>query len=338
LEELRLGALEVRFDADLQLGRHAEPLAELKLSAEHRFVVEPLAVPDSPESATLAEVEHASATAMFIAAAGRHDHRFSVAPETAAAVARLCSKLDGLPLAIELAAAHTGLFGIEELAAQLSRELGVLGGGPRDLPARQQTLRATIEWSCRLLDGPQRNAFARISAFEGGSTFEAATEVTGATPSTIGRLIDKSLLACRTAADGAKRLTILETVREYALERLAEHPVDLGLELRQRVQPRLAPAPVAIARPVARELLDRRQLHALRAIIDELLARQAGRREASTEVLQSLVRNVYVERADRRSTHPTTQAVCYARSVRPRRASAAAMTCRCFKCPDLDQI
>ncbi len=196
----------------------------LSLTAEQRFVVEPLTVPDMPESATLTDLERASATAMFIAAASRHDYRFGVRPEAAPAVARLCARLDGLPLAIELAAAQTGLFGIDELAARLDCELAVLGAGPHDAPARQQTLRATIEWSYRLLDGAQAMAFVGYSVFAGGSTLEAAAEVTGATRSTIGGLLDKSLLYWRTGVDGFRRLMILETVREYALDRLAEGP------------------------------------------------------------------------------------------------------------------
>ena len=196
----------------------------LKLSAEHRFVVEPLAVPHNPTATTVADLERASATALFLAAAGRHDNRFSVTPADAPAVARVCAGLDGLPLAIELAAARAGLFGIEELAARLDRELDDLGDGPRDAPARQQTLRATIEWSYRLLDEEERMAFARFAVFAGGSTLGAALEVTGATLSTIDALIDKSLLAFRTAPGGSKRVTILETVREYAVERLAEDP------------------------------------------------------------------------------------------------------------------
>ena len=151
-----------------------------------------------PESATLSDLERAGATAMFIAVANRHDNRFRVKPEAASTVARLCARLDGLPLAIELAAAQTELFGIDELAARLDHKLGVLGGGPRDAPARQQTLRATIEWSYRLLDDAQRTAFARCSVFAGGSTLEAAVEVTGATLPTINGLIEKSLLYWRT--------------------------------------------------------------------------------------------------------------------------------------------
>ena len=153
----------------------------LRLSAEHRFVVEPLGVPDPPESAMLTDLESAGATTLFIAVASRRDNRFRVKPEAASTVARLCARLNGLPLAIELAAAQTDLFGIDELAARLDHKLGALGGGPRDAPARQQTLRATIEWSYRLLDDTQRTTFARCSVFAGGSTLEAAVEVTGAT-------------------------------------------------------------------------------------------------------------------------------------------------------------
>jgi hypothetical protein len=125
-------------------------------------------------------------------------------------------------LAVELAAARTGLFGIEELAARLDGEFELLGGGPRDAPARQRTLRATLEWSYRLLDHRQKVAFARFSVFAGGSTLEAATEVTEAPLQTVDGLIDKSLLDRRSAADAPTRLMMLETVRAYAVERLAE--------------------------------------------------------------------------------------------------------------------
>ena len=135
----------------------------LGLAAEHCFVVEPLTVPELPEQATVGAVQSASATAMFAAAACRHDARFAVTPETAAAVARVCARLDGLPLAIELAAARTQLLGVEELATRLENELTVLGAGPRDAPLRQRTLPATIDWSYQLLDSEQQRAFGRFA-------------------------------------------------------------------------------------------------------------------------------------------------------------------------------
>ncbi len=195
----------------------------LELRSEHRIVVEPLSVPDRPERATVAEVERTAATAMFIAAARRHDSSFTVRAGTASAVARLCARLDGLPLALELAAARTPSLTIGELATRLDHELSVLGTGSRDAPARQRTLHATIEWSYGLLDQAQQIAFSRFGVFVGGATLEAAEAVTGAKFDTIEALIAKSLLT-RRLTSGSSRLTMLETIREYALERLAEDP------------------------------------------------------------------------------------------------------------------
>jgi predicted ATPase/DNA-binding SARP family transcriptional activator len=195
----------------------------LRLTAEHRFAVEPLAVPEMPERAMPAEVERAGATALFIAAARRQGHRFSVGRNTAPSVARVCARLDGLPLAIELAAGRMALFGIEELAARFERELDVLGEGPRNAPARQQTLRATIDWSYGLLDPEQANAFVRLAVFAGGATSEAAQAITDASLETLEALIAKSLIARRNQG-GSVRLVMLDTIREYALERLARDP------------------------------------------------------------------------------------------------------------------
>ena len=196
----------------------------LRLTAEHRFAVEPLAVPEMPERAMPAEVQRIGATALFIAAARRQDHRFSVGRNNAPAVARVCSRLDGLPLAIELAAGRMTLFGIDELAARLERELDFLGDGPRDAPARQQTLRATIDWSYGLLEPEQANAFVRFAVFAGGATSEAAQAITDASVETLEALIAKSLIARRNQSGGSVRLVMLETIREYALERLARDP------------------------------------------------------------------------------------------------------------------
>ena len=140
---------------------------------------------------------------------------------TAPAVAS-AARLEGLPLAIELAAGRSRLFGIEELAARLGPRAHGLGEGPRTLPARQQTLRATIDWSYRLLDEAQKLAFARFSVFAGGATIDAVEDVIGAEVETIEALVNKNLVVRRRAAAGSSRLAMLETVREYALGRLAE--------------------------------------------------------------------------------------------------------------------
>jgi predicted ATPase/class 3 adenylate cyclase len=194
----------------------------LRLTAELRFVVEPLSVPEVPKRAKPAEVQRAGATALFIAAAGRQDRHFSVSADNAPAVARVCSRLDGLPLAIELAVGRMPVFGVEELAERLERELDVLGEGPRDAPARQQTLRATIEWSYGLLETAPANVFVRFAVFAGGATRDAAQAITNASVETLEALVAKSLIAGRAQPDGTTRLVMLETVRQYALPRLAD--------------------------------------------------------------------------------------------------------------------
>ena len=137
----------------------------LSLRAEHRFVVEPLAFPPYPDGATVAEVEAAEATALFLAAVRRHDERFAITPSRAPLVARICARLDGLPLALELAAARTAVLDVEHLASRLDDALSGLGAGTQDAPTRLHTLRATLEWSYRLLDEPLRSVFARFAVF-----------------------------------------------------------------------------------------------------------------------------------------------------------------------------
>ena len=122
---------------------------------------------------------------------------FELTEANAEAVAEICRKLDGLPLAIELAAARTPLLEPAELEARLTETLDVLGSGSRDLPGRQRTLRATIEWSHRLLDEDEARAFAAFSVFAGGATLEAAEEITGAGLDTLSGLVDKHLLLRR---------------------------------------------------------------------------------------------------------------------------------------------
>ncbi len=194
----------------------------LNLSAEHRVVVEPLALPEAPEQATVAELEATAATGLFLAAARRHDAAFAPRPRQAPAVARLCARLDGLPLALELAAARVELLGIEELASELELALSSTRRPARDVPDRHQTLDATIDWSHALLDDIQQAAFAAFAVFAGGSTLAAAEEVTGAPRDVLHALIAKSVIRRRRQADGSTRLVMLETVRQYAATRLEE--------------------------------------------------------------------------------------------------------------------
>jgi predicted ATPase/DNA-binding SARP family transcriptional activator len=234
----------------------------LNLAAEHRYQVAPLALPASPEEVTPAELESTAATAVFLGAVRRRDVRFAVTPPAAAAIARICARVDGLPLGLELAAARTEMLGVEELAAVLAAAVGSVGSGPRDAPARQRTLEATIEWSYRLLDRDQQIVFARFAVFSGGATPDAARAVTGADPDTLQGLIAKSLLTRRRQPDGGTRLVMLETIREFARGRLNDDPEHDPVHRRHLIHYRglIEQAVAGIAteqQPVALALLDR---------------------------------------------------------------------------------
>ena len=194
----------------------------LDLSAEHRVEVPPLPVPARPENATVSEVESTHATALFVAAAQRRDSSFAVTAASAPVIARICASLDGLPLALELAAARVGLWSLEELADGIDRALDSVGTGPRDAPARHHTLRATIEWSYRLLDREQQQAFTRSAVFAGGASIDAARAVTRATAETLEALTAKSMLVSRHQPNRAARVVMLETIRYYGLQQLEQ--------------------------------------------------------------------------------------------------------------------
>ena len=195
----------------------------LNLAAEHRVIIAPLAVP-AIDTVTLDEIESTAGSALFLAAARRHDNRFLLSPTAAAAIADICVRLDGLPLALELAAARTAVIDVEELAARLGEAVTDLGVGARDAPDRQRTLHATIEWSYRMLDPSLQRSFVKFAVFAGGATLEAALAVTGADIETVEALIAKSLIYRRRQADGVTRLLMLETIRQHALGQLAADP------------------------------------------------------------------------------------------------------------------
>jgi non-specific serine/threonine protein kinase len=204
----------------------------LRLAGEHRFEVPPLRLPDpvdptrppAPEALSRSE-----AVALFVARATAVAPDFAVTGEDAPAVAELCRRLDGLPLALELAAARVRVLPPPALLARLDRRLAVLTAGRRDAPARQQTLRATLDWSHALLAPQEQDLFARLAAFAGGCTLEAAETVCGpgldppgGVLDGLGSLVAKSLLRQEAGSAGEPRFGMLETVREYALERLEQ--------------------------------------------------------------------------------------------------------------------
>ncbi len=216
----------------------------LSLQAEHRYEVAPLPGPATREPT---EVMRAPASALFVQCARRRRPEFEVTPGNAAAIAGICRRLDGLPLAIELAAAGTSMLGPTQIEARLAGALDTLGSGPRDAPARQRTIRATIDWSVRLLSPEQKRMFAAFAIFHGGAGVEAAEEITGARLTTLNALLEKHLLLRRDTRTADSRLYMLETVWEYARELLsAEDSAELAerhcryyVSLAERSEPKL---------------------------------------------------------------------------------------------------
>jgi non-specific serine/threonine protein kinase len=202
--------------------------APLRIEAEHELPVPPLALPDPKNPPAVEALSRYGAVALFIQRGAAIVPDFSLTDANAPAVAEICRRLDGLPLAIELAAARLRLFSPEAMLARLDRRLPLLTGGPRDLPARQRTLRDTIAWSYHLLDAPEQRLFGRLGVFVGGFTLEAAEAVGGLGRDPAPDLLDglESLVASnvlqRIEGAGEPRFGMLETIREFALERLAE--------------------------------------------------------------------------------------------------------------------
>jgi predicted ATPase/class 3 adenylate cyclase len=192
----------------------------LDLQSEERYPVPPLAVPEPGGRDAPDELASVAAVALFCERARARDPGFALSAASAPAVAEICRRVDGLPLAIELAAARCGLLSPGEIAARLDGALGALGAGARDAPARQRTLRATIDWSHQLLSDAEKACFARLAVFAGGATVEAAETITGADLDMLDRLVAKSLLVRRPQAHARTRLLMLETIRAYATERL----------------------------------------------------------------------------------------------------------------------
>jgi predicted ATPase/DNA-binding SARP family transcriptional activator len=233
----------------------------LRLRAERLYRLEPLALPAVEDDAERARVEEAPAVALFLAVARARDPSFVLDELNAPAVARVCRRLDGLPLAIELAAARVGLLTVPELADRLRKGLDALGSAPRDAPPRQRTLTATLEWSYTLLTADEQAALAGLAVFAGGCTLDAAQAVTGASLEVLEPLVEKHLVVHRPAQDGRARLVLLETVGDFAHARLDER-ADCDAVRRRHCNHYLA-----LAERTAREL-ERSDPPALMAALD----------------------------------------------------------------------
>jgi predicted ATPase/DNA-binding XRE family transcriptional regulator len=202
----------------------------LGVYGEQTFVVPPLTLPDPNPGQTLEQVVQSEAVALFLTRARAANSDFALTPTNAPVVAELCQRLDGLPLAIELAAARSRLLPPQTMLQRLGSRLQLLTGGPRTLPTRQQTLRATLDWSYDLLMPAEQILYRRLAVFEGGWTLEAAEQICATDTlcpldivDGLASLTDKSLLRVGTTPDGAPSFSMLETIHEYALERLIAH-------------------------------------------------------------------------------------------------------------------
>ena len=199
--------------------------AALHLSGEQEFPVPPLNVPDLkqlPEPETISQI---SAVRLFVLRVQSIQPTFQLTPANAPTIAAICARLDGLPLALELAAARSKLLPPQALLKRLSSRLDVLTGGARDAPSRQQTLRNTLQWSYDLLSAEEQRLFRWLSIFVGGCTFEAAEAVCRADSEqipglldTVSSLLDKSLVQQAAREGEEPRLVMLETIREFGLE------------------------------------------------------------------------------------------------------------------------
>jgi predicted ATPase/DNA-binding CsgD family transcriptional regulator/tetratricopeptide (TPR) repeat protein len=209
--------------------------APLQLRAEHEFQIPPLALPAPGRALTVDDLVTYGATALFVERAGAVSSRFAVTDANAVAVAELCARLDGLPLAIELAAARSRLLSPEAMLARLGQRLTLLAGGRRDLPERQQTLRNTIDWSYQLLPPAEQRLFRQVGVFVGGFTLDAVATVCGdpadsrgSGPSDDGgpaldgitALVGYNLIRVEEQEGSEPRFGMLETIRDFALEQL----------------------------------------------------------------------------------------------------------------------
>jgi non-specific serine/threonine protein kinase len=201
----------------------------LQLSIEREFPLSPLALPTLPQEGPESADQGASradrlmqceSVQLFVERTQAVNPAFTPGEEDAVAVAEICARLDGLPLAIELAAAHGKVLSPRALLARLGRRLPLLTGGGRELPDRLRTMRDAIAWSHDLLTPKEQVAFRRLSVFTSGCTMDAAEDIGETEFAVLATLVDTSLLGCVPGHDGEPRFTMLETIREYAADML----------------------------------------------------------------------------------------------------------------------
>lgn len=229
--------------------------AALRLSGEYEFQVPPLHLPNLESLPPVSDLMHCASVALFTQRAMAAKSDFLLTEGNARAIAEICTRLDGLPLAIELAAARVKLLPPQAMLIRLESPFKLLTGGARDMPARQRTMRETIAWSYNLLDAPEKSLFRRLAVFIGGFTLEAAEAACSAERGCgieiddgVASLVDKSLIQQMEQAGGEPRFVMLETIREYGLECLKangeeailrRHHALFFLQLAERAEPEL---------------------------------------------------------------------------------------------------
>jgi non-specific serine/threonine protein kinase len=201
----------------------------LGIVGETVWQVPALSVPASAQAPHLDQLRKCEAVQLFVERAVATSPDFRLTAENASCVSQICRRLDGIPLAIELAAARARLLSVQEIASNLDDSFRLLTGGSRTGAPRHRTLSAALDWSYELLSKAERTLFERLSVFAGGWTLEAAERVCAGDCITVdnvlelvGHLVDKSLVAVQEKQDGATRYRLLETVRQYARDRLAD--------------------------------------------------------------------------------------------------------------------
>jgi len=269
--------------------------APLRLVGELELTVPPLGLPEVGSDDSVA-LQQSESVQLYVERVRAVRPDFALTDDNAAAVAEICRRLDGLPLAIELAAARTRLLEPPAMLAPLERRLQLLTGGARDAPARQQTLRNTIAWSYELLDAEEQALFRHLTVFVGGCSLEAAQAVHGEDHilDQIDSLVAKSLLRSLAATRGAVRVGSLETIREFGLEQLAwmgelepmrHRHAEYFLAFAERAEPELGG-------PSGRLWLDRLEVEHdnLRAALDWCLSEPVQNSEIALRLAGALAR------------------------------------------------
>jgi predicted ATPase/DNA-binding CsgD family transcriptional regulator len=279
----------------------------LRLRGERLYGVDPLKLPEPTDLESPERLGRTEAVALFVQRARAVDAHFVLTIENGAAVAEICRRLDGLPLAIELAAARSRILVPDALLRRLESRPSILTDGPVDAPVRQRTLRDAIAWSFDLLEPTERNVFVRLSVFSGGFGLDAAQAVIPdpgdplrELEGTIGRLVDQNLVRVAPDADGEPRYGTLETIREFARDQLGDAEAD-------SVQAAHGAFFLALAQMARREIGGRANASWLSRATDDLdnirAALEWARDRGDHDVLVQLAtaaNRLFIERGDHR--------------------------------------